>query len=195
MKWFVALLVLVALAAVPMAFMRQSTSFGISSKHPMGTLDAFDDYLGKKKKLPRTEGEFALADCPSREVYEYLNSLEVTKYTCDAHSRVAVHLFVLVAQDDKGEVQAVFAQFGSGARGYSTLGPPPESFMARYWVALAGQEPDFDVANEPGAIRWNEFMLAKFGTAKVAGQWLKKPTSGNVDHTNTIYDRVMVLRR
>ena len=136
-KTWAALIGAVALAAFPAYFLvRRDFDFG--GRAPLGTFERIDAWLMK-------DGEFTRTEIVPYHNTEPLSGWRAFEYVDgDRSHRTEVNNIVTVMLDPAGKVGAIATQFHSSSTRLWVSTSRTEYLTTELWMALAGEEPDFD---------------------------------------------------
>lgn len=194
MKWFLAVIAIAAVLAVPVAMLWGGETWGITGSEPLGSFQRMDEFL-VGKGLRKSAYELDWNDCFSEELHERLSEFTVHRYAERESLQGEVKHRVLIILDRAGKVQAVGGSFFSRSRAYAESGTSVERFLARYWMAVGAGEPQFVLENEPDDPKWDDVLWSRVQRPKFEARWRKKPAGGDVRETRAIWDRILVWRR
>ncbi len=191
MKALLSMLAILGLLAIPAGWvLLEGIDFGIDSSHPLGTFSAMDSYL-VEKKLKKATIEIDTPDFFDATSHAATKDHTWYEYWDGAHQEVVRHK-VMIAVDGAGKVKALGGRFYSRSGGYSDAGTRAEKFLAQYFAAVSrNKDIKFQKELEPGA-DLSEFKFVSFQRGGLKGYWKKIPSTGDVRHTNTISDHIMI---
>jgi hypothetical protein len=187
MKAFVVLVVIAAVAAAVWFLFLSGGEFGVGDEHPLGSFEVIAAWCGDRDMPmePVDEDQVrlffgdAVADRPGITAVRFLG--RAPKYP---------H-FVMVVRDASGKVVACGGQGRSAMFDYSTTGTATVAFLAKYWVEVAGDRPEFrDEQYAPGAesVRWR----CDWKKGLLAGTWIKD-WGGGMRIAHQVVDKVVFV--